>query len=246
MPSRSRTGPSVPPQPVDTARPSAWLVLAVDGPAAMLDRAETGPSAVVVSDARRFRELLTALRPRVVVCSRPPATLLDLQAVVDARRRRPAMRAVVLTPPEDVEARLDALERGFDDALASTVPLDELIGRLVWHDTRSRPRPDPSPVLRFGDGFELDTAAHELRHHGRPVHLRPKEYGLLALLASHPGRAYTRAELLDRVWGTPHGPGRTVDVHVRWLRSKIEAEPDTPATLVTVRGVGYRLDPVPR
>jgi len=199
----------------------------------------------VVADPARFRELLDALRPRVVVCARPPATLSDLEAVADARRRRPTLRAVLLSPPEAVDARLDALARGFDDALASSVPLDELAGRLAWHDARSRTR-SPGGVLQFGDGFELDTAAHELRRHGDVIHLRPKEFGLLALLAAHPGRAYTRAELLDRVWGSPRGTGRTVDVHVRWLRSKIEVDPDQPQTLVTVRGVGYRLDPLPR
>ena len=78
------------------------------------------------------------------------------------------------------------------------------------------------------------------------LHLRPKEFGLLALLAAHPGRAYTRVELLDRVWGSPRGTGRTVDVHVRWLRSRIESDPEQSVTLVIVRGVGYRLDPVPR
>jgi DNA-binding response OmpR family regulator len=87
-------------------------------------------------------------------------------------------------------------------------------------------------------------AAHELRRGGAIVHLRPKEFGLLATLAAHPGRAYTRRELLDRVWGSGHGSGpRTVDVHVRWLRSKIEPDPEHPLHLVTVRGVGYRLDP---
>lgn len=156
------------------------------------------------------------------------------------------MRAVLVAPPEQVEARLDALARGFDDALASTVPVDELAGRLAWLDARSRSGNAASGLLSFGDGFELDTAAHELRRHGAVVHLRPKEFGVLALLASHPGRAYTRAELLDRVWGAPHGGGRTVDVHMRWLRSKIEPDPDRPVTLVTVRGVGYRLDPAPR
>jgi DNA-binding response OmpR family regulator len=156
------------------------------------------------------------------------------------------MRAVLVAPPAAVEARLDALARGFDDALATTVPLDELIGRLAWHDARSRLRFATAGVLRFGDGFELDTSAHELRRLGDVVHLRPKEFGLLALLAAHPGRAFTRAELLDRVWGSPRGGGRTVDVHVRWLRSKIEPDPDRPMTLVTVRGVGYRLDPTPR
>ena len=68
------------------------------------------------------------------------------------------------------------------------------------------------------------------------------------MLAAHPGRAYTRRQLLDRVWGADHdGDPRTVDVHVRWLRSKIEAEPGRPVRLVTIRGIGYRLDrPGPR
>ena len=99
-------------------------------------------------------------------------------------------------------------------------------------------------MIQLGDGLVLNLAAHELRREGDRVHLRPKEYGLLALLAVHPGRAYTRRQLLDRVWGAEHdGDPRTVDVHVRWLRSKIEAEPARPVHLVTMRGVGYRLEP---
>jgi DNA-binding response OmpR family regulator len=102
-------------------------------------------------------------------------------------------------------------------------------------------------VLLVGDGPELDLAGHELRRQGEVVHLRPKELGLLALLAAHPGRAYTRWELLDRVWGPGHDAGtRTVDVHVRWLRAKVEPDPGRPVHLITVRGVGYRLDPPQR
>ena len=230
----------------DAVHGASWLVLAADGPASLLAGAVAGTGVAVTADPARFRELLATLRPRVVVCSRPPATLSDLQAVAEARHRRPTLRAVLVSPPEAVDARLDALSRGFDDALASTIPLDELAGRLAWHDARSRTRPGGGTVLPFGDGFELDTSAHVLQRHGEVVHLRPKEFGLLALLAAHPGRAYTRAELLERVWGSPRGAGRTVDVHIRWLRSKIEANPDAPQTLMTVRGVGYRLDPGPR
>jgi DNA-binding response OmpR family regulator len=244
--SRSHANGDIPFLIADPVRAAGWLVLAADGPAAMLDAGATEAGVTVVAEPARFRELLDSLRPRVVVCGWPPATDADLQAVVDARHRRPTMRAVLLAPPEAVDARLDALARGFDDALATTVPLAELIGRLAWHDARSRSRLTTGGVLRFGDGFELDTTAHELRRLGVLIHLRPKEYGLLALLAAHPGRAYTRAELLDRVWGSPRGGGRTVDVHVRWLRSKIEPNPDRPVILVTVRAVGYRLESVPR
>jgi DNA-binding response OmpR family regulator len=236
------SAPLAKPSPAPSA---AWLVLAADGPAAQLADRVPGTRVLVVADAVLFRELLATTRPRIVVCARPPATPSDLQEVAEERRRRPSMRAVLMAPPEAVDARLEALAGGFDDALASTVPLDELAGRLAWLDARAHARTGGG-LLRFGDGFELDTAARELRHQGRIVHLRPKEYGLLALLAAHPGRAYTRAELLDRVWGSPRGAGRTVDVHVRWLRSKIEPDPGLPTILVTVRGVGYRLDPLPR
>ena len=102
----------------------------------------------------------------------------------------------------------------------------------------------PSTTLPIANGFELDLVAHELRLDGRSVHLRPKEFQLLALLGAHPGRAYSRRQLLDRVWGSDQvGDPRTVDVHVRWLRSKVEPQPDRPVHLITVRGVGYRLDP---
>lgn len=97
------------------------------------------------------------------------------------------------------------------------------------------------PVAR---GFELDTTAHELRHDGTPVHLRPREFQLLATLAANPGRAMTRDQLMDLAWGLDGEVGaRTVDVHVHWLRSKIEVRPERPIHLVTVRGFGYRLDP---
>ena len=85
--------------------------------------------------------------------------------------------------------------------------------------------------------------AHELRRGDELIHLRPKEFGLLALLAAHPGRAYSRRQLLDRVWGPDHAGGsRTVDVHVRWLRSKIEPVPERPSTSSPSAALGYRLD----
>ncbi|MBA3851001.1 MAG: winged helix-turn-helix transcriptional regulator [Chloroflexi bacterium] len=97
--------------------------------------------------------------------------------------------------------------------------------------------------LRVSDGIDLDLDSRELRRDGRAVHLRPKEFGLLDLLARHPGRTFTRRQLLDRVWGSDRdGDPRTVDVHVRWLREKLEEDPEHPRLLMTVRGVGYRLD----
>lgn len=219
-----------------------WLVLAADGPATLLPAQVPGTAVRVVADPARFRAMLLAERPRIVVCAEPPATRATLELVADERRRRGRMRAVHLAPPDAVEARLAALASGFDDALVTSVDPAELAGRLAWLDARARTRPSSAASLVIGEDLELDLAGHELRRGGESIHLRPKEFGLLALLAAHPGRAFTRRELLDRVWGPDHRGGvRTVDVHVRWLRSKIEPVPEAPVHLQTVRGLGYRL-----
>ena len=153
------------------------------------------------------------------------------------------MRAVHLAPPEAAADRIAALSLGFDDALATTTDATELAARLDLLGSRARARPLRGSVVAIAADLELDLVGHVLRRAGREVHLRPKEFGLLAALASHPGRAYTRRQLLDLVWGPDHpGGSRTVDVHVRWLRAKIEPDPEHPLRLVTVRGVGYRLD----
>ena len=90
----------------------------------------------------------------------------------------------------------------------------------------------------------LARIAHRFAGEGCEVVVAARHIDLLTVLASHPGKAWTRRQLLDRAWGSGHdGDPRTVDVHVRWLRSKIEAEPERPVHLLTVRGVGYRLDP---
>jgi DNA-binding response OmpR family regulator len=230
------------------ARPRvAWLALAHDGPAVELPD-QVGSWAVrVVAEPRRFRDLLLAERPRIVVCAQPPADRAVLDLVAGERRRRMSLRAVHLSPPDAVNARLAALDLGFDDALTTTIPAAELAGRLAWLASKVRTRPGPPALLVLGDGLELDLAARELRRDGRVIHLRPKEFGLLALLGSNPGRAYTRQELLDRAWGPERAGGaRTVDVHVRWLRAKLEPDPEHPVHLVTVRGVGYRLDATQR
>lgn len=162
------------------------------------------------------------------------------------RRRRHGLRTIHLSPRAEVQSRIDALRQGFDEALAQTIDAAELAGRATLLEERAREqraRARTASCLEIADGYELDLVAHELRLDGRSVHLRPKEFQLLATLATHPGRAYTRRQLLDRVWGPDQGDDpRTVDVHIRWLRAKIEAQPDRPVHLVTVRGVGYRLD----
>ncbi len=220
-----------------------WLVLAADGPALELGRLAPDTTRVrAVADPAAFTECLATDRPRVAILAEPPAGARELGFVRQERRRRHGLRTIHLSPEPNVVSRIAALRAGFDDALPQTVEAGELAARALLLEERARAR--STSCLPIADGYELDLVAHELRLDGRSVHLRPKEFQLLAMLAAHPGRAYTRRQLLDRVWGPGQGGDpRTVDVHVRWLRSKIEPQPDHPIHLVTVRGVGYRLDP---
>jgi DNA-binding response OmpR family regulator len=198
--------------------------------------------ATIVTTSGEFHEVLDRDRPPVVLLSSPPATRADIEAVAATRARRPGLRAILITPLAASEERIRALDRGFDDALPDGISAEELVHRAVVQMRRTAARPSRS--IAIGDGSVLDLVAHELRRDGRPVHLRPKEYRLLALLAVNPGRAFTRRQLLDRVWGPgPAADSRTVDVHIRWLRSKLEVDPERPTHVVTVRGTGYRLDP---
>lgn len=228
------------PEIADQASRPAWIALACDGPVLAL-----GDAVHAVPEAAAFLALLGAARPRIAVIAEPPAPPEVFDHLVDERRRRPRFRIVHLTSDSAIDARLRALRLGFDEALPATIAPSELLARLTLLDERAHPR--NGTTVAVGDDLELDLLAHQLRRDGRPVHLRPKEYGLLALLAAHPGRAYTRQQLLDRVWGADRdGDPRTVDVHVRWLRAKVEADPARPVHLVTLRGIGYRLDPPDR
>ncbi len=218
---------------------SVWIALASGEPVT-----GCGDAITTAVDAPDFLSLLDRVRPRIAIVIEPPATSALVERVALERRRRPTLRIVHLAADDAVDERLHALRLGFDDALPLGIPHDEFLGRLALLDEDARASSHRPTRIALGDDLELDLAARDLRRDGLPIHLRPKEFGLLAMLAGHPGRAYTRRQLLDRVWGADHaGDPRTVDVHVRWLRSKIEAEPGRPVRLVTIRGIGYRLDP---
>jgi two-component system response regulator RegX3 len=224
-------------------RRAAWLVLANDGPALELERLAPASTRIrTVADPAAFVDMLGDGRPRIAIVATPPAVDRDVELVAQERRRRSSLRTIHLSAPSATAARLEALRQGYDEALPQSIDPQELADRAALLEQRARTR--ASVCLEIAQGLELDLVAHELRRDGRAVHLRPKEFQLLAMLAAHPGRAFTRRQLLDRVWGLDQvGDPRTDDVHVRWLRSKVEPEPERPVHLVTVRGVGYRLDP---
>nr|HRJ44602.1 response regulator transcription factor [Caldilineaceae bacterium] len=125
--------------------------------------------------------------------------------------------------------------------------MDILLARVkavLRRDQQNRPVSTPSQPIAVGD-LRIEPAAHQVTVRGQVVELAPKEYDLLYYLAQRAGEAVPMDEIVDNVWGDEWvGETQTVYVHVRWLRTKIEADPAKPRRLLTVRGVGYRLVPI--
>ena len=169
----------------------------------------------------------------------PPSSALVAR---ERQRRRQSLRTIHLSPVAAVAPPRRA-PRGFDEALPQTIDAGELAARAAILE--EQPASGRRPSLPIADGFELDLVAHELRLDGRCRPPPAKEFQLLAMLAANPGRAYTRRQLLDRVWG-PEQVGRPA--HRRRPRPLVPIQDrgrsrTDPVHLVTVRGVGYRLDP---
>ena len=226
-------------QPPESSQ--TWLVLADVGQPAIGD-APTAVATVAVGST--FVRLLRELRPVLAVVWSPPAEPVEMLAAVAERRQRPALRLIFLNEPRDVAGRLEALALGFDEALPASIDPVELAGRAHLLLDGARAGSDADRAIRIADGVLLDLVGRRVRRQGKDVHLRPKEFALLAVLATHPGRVFSRSELLDRIWGATYAGGqRTVDVHIRWLRAKIEDDAARPVHVITVRGTGYRLDP---
>ncbi len=166
---------------------------------------------------------------------------IDGFEVCRSLRRASDVPIVVVTARADTHDVVAGLEAGADDYLTKPFAPKELSARIRALLRRAR-APDPStPQLRFGD-LDIVPEAGVVRLDGTEVHLTKTEFRLLCELASSAGRVFSREVLLERVWGYGYfGDGRLVDVHIRRLRTKIEADPANPRHVVTVRGLGYKL-----
>jgi DNA-binding response OmpR family regulator len=152
---------------------------------------------------------------------------------------------VMLTARGAAEDRVAGLELGADDYVTKPFSVRELVLRVGAVLRRaSGPLPSTAATVITDGALRVDTGAHEVTLAGRPLALTAREYDLLAHLLRHPRTAFTREELLERVWDWTFGDVSTVTVHVRRLREKIEDDPARPSRLVTVWGVGYRYEPV--
>ena len=156
-------------------------------------------------------------------------------------RRTSDVPIVMVTARADTHDVVAGLEAGADDYLTKPFAPKELSARIRALLRRARTSDISSPHLRFGE-LEIVPEEGVVRRSGRDVHLTKTEFRVLVELAQSPGRVFSREVLLERIWGYGYfGDGRLVDVHVRRLRTKIEADPANPRHVVTVRGLGYKL-----
>ena len=156
-------------------------------------------------------------------------------------RRTSDVPIVMVTARADTHDVVAGLEAGADDYLTKPFAPKELSARIRALLRRVRPVSPAHARLLFGD-LEIVPDEGKVNLGGREVHLTKTEFRLLCELAQNPGRVFSREELLDKVWGYDYfGDGRLVDVHVRRLRTKVEGDPANPRHVVTVRGLGYRL-----
>lgn len=192
---------------------------------------------------------------RVAQSERPAAMILDLMlpkldglsVCRQVREKNPTLPIIMLTAKDDVVDKVLGLELGADDYLTKPFSLRELEARLktVLRRTRARPTDandaEQAPILR-GD-LRIDPGRREVTVNGRAIELTPKEFELLSLFASHPGRVYSRKYLLENIWDYTYGGyDRTIDSHINRLRAKIEENPDEPKMVLTVWGVGYKFN----
>jgi DNA-binding response OmpR family regulator len=227
------------------------------------------PTVLIVDDEPLVREILSRYLARegfVVetaadgrqalqrwLAESPDLVLLDLMLpevngldVFRQARETSDTPVIMLTAKGDEADRLIGLEIGADDYITKPFSPREVAARVravLRRAARNGDEHETPSIMRYGD-LCVDARRREVRLADRPVPLTRREFELLVLLAANPGTAFSRAELLERVWDFAWaGDSSTVTVHVRRLREKLEADPSSPRHLVTVWGVGYRFDP---
>ena len=216
---------------------------------------------LLVEDSEDVRETLAYLLTRegytvqavgdgpaaldAVARATPDVILLDVMLpgltgidVCHAIRETSDVPIIMLTAKVAEADIVVGLEAGADDYVTKPFSTAELLARLK---SVQRRRPSADERLAVG-GLKLDVERHRVQVDGQPVEMPPREFALLELLMRFPGRVLTRRQIIERVWGDDYfGDTKTLDVHVRRLRAKIERDPAHPVRLETVRGLGYRL-----
>jgi two-component system, OmpR family, response regulator RegX3 len=196
----------------------------------------------VAADGRIALDQFRERQPSLVILDLmlPEISGLDVCRTIRSESQVP----VIMVTAKDAEAdKVTGLELGADDYVTKPFSMRELISRVRANLRRARmtePDRDPEEILRGGP-VELDVGRHEAQVRGSAVAFPPKEFELLDTFLRRKGRLLTRHFLIDEVWGPDYfGDTKTLDVHVKRIRKKIEEDPHSPVHLVTVRGLGYK------
>ena len=202
-----------------------------------------GYSTIEVGDGEAAMRAVEHDRPDLIVLD-VMLPKLDGYSLLAELRKSTTVPVILLTARSEEVDRVLGFELGADDYVVKPVSPRELTARVKSVLRRSVPIDAPGVVHEFGD-LTIDGNARETRIRGAVVDMPPLEFDVLMFLASNPRRVFSRAELLEKVWGSSaewQDPS-TVTVHVRRIRQKIEADPDDPTRIVTVWGKGYRFEP---
>jgi len=210
-----------------------------------------GYTVETVGDGRTALEAARRLKPDLIILD---IMLPEMDGFEVARILRKEMSTAILmlTARDDEIDRVVGLEVGADDYLTKPFSMRELMARVKSQLRRARllreemgkakDADSPHEKLTF-DNLIIDLTRREVLLNNEPIQIKPKEYELLLFLAEHRRQMLSREFILERVWGWGFiGDSRTVDVHVRWLRQKIEVDSSNPTRIVTVRGGGYRFE----
>ena len=204
-----------------------------------LERA--GHQPLHVADGRKALDTIAADPPDLVVLDLMLPEVGGLEVCRQVRAVHRQLPIIMLTALGEADERIAGLELGADDYVSKPFSPRELILRIESVLRRAGESPPSNGVLSAGP-VTVDTAARIVTRDGAELSLTTREFDLLAYLMAHPGRAFSRAELMQHVWGWTFGDQSTVTVHVRRLREKIEDDPTEPSLIKTVWGIGYRLE----
>jgi two-component system response regulator RegX3 len=200
-----------------------------------------GFGVTVATDGRKALERFRADRPSLVILDLmlPEMSGLDVCRAIRAESDVPI---IVVTAKDSEADKVTGLELGADDYVTKPFSVRELVSRVRAHLRRANMRSDrPLDEPLRGGPVEMDIERHEVAVKGHPVALPPKEFELLEVLLRRKGRLLTRLYLIEEVWGADYvGDTKTLDVHVKRIRQKIEQDPHEPVHLLTVRGLGYK------
>ncbi len=190
-------------------------------------------------------ELAAKSRPDVVVLDLMLPKMDGLAVCKEVRQKSPQLPILMLTAKDDVVDKVLGLEMGADDYITKPFSLRELEARIKSVLRRSRASAavgdgkDEAPIVR--GSLRIDPIRREVTIAERQIDLTPKEFDLLRLFASNPGRVFPRKYLLEKIWDYSYeGYDRTIDSHINRLRAKIEQNPDNPQLVLTVWGIGYK------